>query len=138
MVPGSGATFRFQLRFEADLSDVSIDLSTPVAKAPRKAVASRTATDDATRQHHDFLKSAARLRKNANAERPALMALWAEAHQLKDVWQRHGGRDDIGLVTALAHTARGGDATNAVVLARRLADALEEAARVSSPHAARA
>jgi hypothetical protein len=54
------------------------------------------------------------------------------------VWKRHGGRDEIGLVTALAHTARGGDATNAVVLARRLADALEEAARVSSRHAVRA
>jgi len=136
VVPGSGATFRFLLHFEADLSHVAIDLSTPVAKTPRKAVASHP--DGTKRQHHDFLKSAARLRKNANAERPALMALWAEAHQLKDVWQRHGGRDDIGLVTALAHTARGGDATNAVLLARRLADALEEAARVSSPHAARA
>jgi hypothetical protein len=67
-----------------------------------------------------------------------MMALWAEAHRLKDVWKRHGGRDEIGLVTALAHTARGGDATNAVVLARRLADALEEAARVSSRHAVRA
>ena len=73
-----------------------------------------------------------------NAETAAMMALWAEAHRLKDVWKRHGGRDEIGLVTALAHTARGGDATNAVLLARRLADALEEAARVSNRHAVRA
>ena len=98
--------------------------------------ATRTSGSDQARLHQEFLKSAARLRRNA--ETAAMMALWAEAHRLKDVWKRHGGRDEIGLVTALAHTARGGDATNAVVLARRLADALEEAARVSSRHAVRA
>lgn len=137
VVPGAGATFRFQLTLEADLSRVSIDLSAlPAPSAPVRAAATSVPAHDQARLHQEFLKSAARLRKNA--EKPAMMALWAEAHRLKDAWKRHGGRDEIGLVAALAHTARGGDATNAVLLARRLADALEEAARVSTRHAARA
>ncbi|MGZ9031895.1 MAG: PAS domain S-box protein [Burkholderiaceae bacterium] len=136
VVPGAGATFRFQLNLDADLSRVAIDLSSlPAQSAPVRMATSAPAQDQA-RLHQEFLKSAARLRRNA--ERAAMMALWAEAHRLKDVWKRHGGRDEIGLVTALAHTARGGDATNAVLLARRLADALEEAARVSSRHGVRA
>jgi PAS domain S-box-containing protein len=137
IVPGAGATFRFQLNLEADLSRVAIDLSAlPAPSAPARAAATNVPARDLARVHQEFLKSAARLRKNA--EKPAMMALWAEAHSLKDAWKRHGGRDEIGLVAALAHTARGGDATNAVLLARRLADALEEAARVSNRHAARA
>lgn len=139
VVPGAGATFRFQLNFEADLSRVAIDLSAlpaPPAQVPVPVPATRVSGSDQERLHQEFLQSAARLRRNA--EKAAMMALWAEAHRLKDVWKRHGGRDEIGLVTALAHTARGGDATNAVLLARRLADALEEAARVSSRHAVRA
>jgi PAS domain S-box-containing protein len=136
VVPGAGATFCFQLTFEADLSRVAIDLSAlPAPPAPVPA-ATRVSGHDQARLHQEFLRSAARLRRNA--EKAAMMALWAEAHRLKDVWKRHGGRDEIGLVTALAHTARGGDATNAVLLARRLADALEEAARVSTRHAVRA
>jgi hypothetical protein len=136
VVPGAGATFRFQLTFEADLSRVAIDLSALPAPAAPVPAATRVSGDDQARLHQEFLKSAARLRRNA--EKAAMMALWADAHRLKDVWKRHGGRDEIGLVTALAHTARGGDATNAVLLARRLADALEEAARVSARHAVRA
>jgi PAS domain S-box-containing protein len=137
VVPGAGATFRFQLSLEADLSRVSIDLSAlPAPSTPVRAAATSVPAHDQARLHQEFLKSAARLRKNA--EKPAMMALWAEAHRLKDAWKRHGGRDEIGLVAALAHTARGGDATNAVLLARRLADALEEAARVSNRHAVRA
>jgi hypothetical protein len=134
VTPGVGATFRFHLRFEVDLSQVAFDLSAlPAARAstpPQKAHV-RPLASDPSRLHHEFSKSAARLRKHA--EKPNLIALWAEAHRLKDVWQRHGGRDDIGLVTALGHTARGGDATNAVLLARRLADALDAAARVNRP-----
>jgi PAS domain S-box-containing protein len=126
VVPGAGATFRFQLKLSA----------LPSTPATSPMPATRASGSDQARLHQEFLKSAARLRRNA--ETAAMMALWAEAHRLKDVWKRHGGRDEIGLVTALAHTARGGDATNAVVLARRLADALEEAARVSSRHAVRA
>lgn len=138
IVPGAGATFRFRMDLEADLSRVAIDLSSlPASPAPaRTAPATSVPAHDQARVHQEFMKSAARLRRNA--EKGAMMALWAEAHRLKDAWKRHGGRDEIGLVAALAHTARGGDATNAVLLARRLADALEEAARVSNRHAVRA
>jgi hypothetical protein len=130
---GGGASFTFQLPFEADLSQVAIDLSAlpaaPPATAQRRAGSARSDPHDPARLPQEFAKSAARLRKHA--ETPNLIALWAEAHRLKDIWQRQGGRDDIGLVTALSHTARGGDVTNAVVLARRLADALDAAARVA-------
>jgi PAS domain S-box-containing protein len=129
---GGGASFVFQLPFEADLSQVAIDLSAlPVSTpAPRRQPGPRKdLVNDPARLPHEFAKSAARLRKHA--EKPNLIALWAEAHRLKDIWQRHGGRDDIGLVSALSHTARGGDATNAILLARRLADALDAAAQVS-------
>jgi hypothetical protein len=136
VAPGVGATFRFEMSFEADLSHVAIDLSAlPAPGVPVHGEAAR-AGESPRRLQQEFLVSAARLRKHA--EKPTLIALWAEAHRLKDTWQRYGGRDDIGLVTALAHTARGGDAENAVLLARRLADALEEAARVSSARRARA
>ena len=134
--PGAGASFRFHLRFEADLSQVAIDLSAlPAAVAPRRTEV-RPLASDPVRLHQEFSKSAARLRKHA--EKPNLIALWAEAHRLKDIWKSHGGRDEIGLVSALAHTSRGGDSTNARLLARRLADALEAAARVSTPHRVRA
>lgn len=136
VMPGAGASFRFHLRFEADLSQVAIDLSAlPAPVAPRRTEV-RPLASDPVRLHQEFSKSAARLRKHA--EKPNLIALWAEAHRLKDVWKRHGGRDEIGLVSALAHTSRGGDSTNAVLLARRLADALDAAARVSTPHRVRA
>lgn len=128
VAPGTGAVFRFELPFEADLSQVALDLSALPAPSAPQPPAPRVANAAATRLHQDFMRSAARLR--SHAETRQLTALWDEAHRLKDAWQRYGGRDDIGLVTALAHTARGGDATNAVMLARRLADALEDAARV--------
>jgi PAS domain S-box-containing protein len=134
--PGAGASFRFHLRFEADLSHVTIDLSALPAPASPRRVDVRPPATDPVRLHQEFSKSAARLRKHA--EKPNLVALWAEAHRLKDVWKRHGGRDEIGLVTALAHTSRGGDSTNARLLARRLADALDAAARVSVPEGVRA
>ena len=129
---GGGASFSFELPFEADLSQVAIDLSALPSShtAPRRQSTARKEIDsDPARMTHEFAKSAARLRKHA--EKPNLIALWAEAHRLKDIWQRQGGRDDIGLVSALSHTARGGDATNAILLARRLADALDAAAQVS-------
>jgi hypothetical protein len=129
---GGGASFAFQLPFEADLSQIAIDLSALPASnpAPRRQGAPRKElANDPSRLSQEFAKSAARLRKHA--EKPNLIALWAEAHRLKDMWQRHGGRDDIGLVSALSHTARGGDATNAILLARRLADALDATAQVS-------
>jgi PAS domain S-box-containing protein len=134
--PGAGASFRFHLRFEADLSHVTIDLSALPAEATPRRNEVRPLANDPARLHQEFSKSAARLRKHA--EKPNLVALWAEAHRLKDVWKRHGGRDEIGLVTALAHTSRGGDSTNARLLARRLADALDAAARVSVPDSVRA
>jgi PAS domain S-box-containing protein len=131
----AGALFTFRLEFEADLSHVAIDLS--ALPAPRQEPAARPPASAPAAWQDEFAKSAARLRRHA--EKPNLIALWAEAHRLKDAWQRHGGRDDIGLVSALAHTARGGDGTNAVLLARRLADALDAAASVSrAPRAVRA
>ena len=128
---GAGASFAFQLRYEVDLSQITIDLSAlPAPVTPRHHAEGRPASaNDPAKLHQEFSKSAARLRKHV--EKPNLIALWAEAHRLKDVWKRYGGRDDIGLVSALSHTARGGDATNAMLLALRLADALDAAARVS-------
>ncbi len=78
----------------------------------------------------DFKRAAVRLRKNA--ERINLGALWAEAHRLTAAWQRHAAagkmNGDAGLVSALSHAARGGDTTSAILLARKLADALERVA----------
>jgi hypothetical protein len=81
----------------------------------------------------DFVRAAARLRRNA--ERANLGALWAEAHRLRNPWQSHGDPAQAGLVSALAHTARWGDASNAVMLARRLADALEQLSQRDRPAA---
>jgi PAS domain S-box-containing protein len=125
----TGVRFSFCLRFEADLTDVAFDLTALPAAAPAK-VAPQAAGGDGARLQLEFARSAARLRKNA--DKANLIALWAEAHRLNGTWQRHGGRDAIGLVSALSHTARGGDATNAVLLARRLADALDAAAQASA------
>jgi hypothetical protein len=78
----------------------------------------------------DFKRAATRLRKNA--EKINLGALWAEAHRLTGAWQRHAAAGDLngdtGLVSALSHAARGGDTSSAILLARRLADALERVA----------
>ena len=129
---GGGVTFQFNQRFEADLSRIAIDLSsnvagteTPSVPAAKPDSASSPASDAA-----DFARAAARLRKNA--EKINLGALWAEAHRLTNAWQRHAAagelNGDVGLVSALSHAARGGDASSAILLARRLADALERAA----------
>ena len=135
---GGGITFQFNQRFEADLSRLSIDLS---ATVPASGPATGTATSaSAARQkappitppsdEADFKRAAVRLRKNA--ERINLGALWAEAHRLTNAWQRHaaagGVNGDAGLVSALSHAARGGDSTSAILLARKLADALERVA----------
>ena len=132
---GGGVTFQFNQRFEADLSRLAIDLS--VAVPPSVPMANSTTTRSpsapALRQHNDgadFKRAALRLRKNA--ERINLGALWAEAHRLTGPWQRHAAAGDLngdtGLVSALSHAARGGDTTSAILLARRLADALERVA----------
>ena len=131
---GGGITFQFNQRFEADLSRLSIDLSATVPPsgpaacpgAPRQKAPPITPPSDEA----DFKRAAVRLRKNA--EKINLGALWAEAHRLTSAWQRHAaaGRvnGDAGLVSALSHAARGGDTTSAILLARKLADALERVA----------
>jgi hypothetical protein len=132
---GGGVTFQFNQRFEADLSRLSIDLSStvPPSKAPSSAGAATRSKAPAVSQPNDdadFKRAAVRLRKNA--EKINLGALWAEAHRLTSAWQRHatagGLNGDAGLVSALSHAARGGDATSAILLARKLADALERVA----------
>lgn len=128
-VTGGGSTFRFNLRLEADLSQVTFDISTPAAPARRPSPPKRSAepADEKSRASTEYARAAARLRRNA--DRTNLGALWAESHRLKGTWMKHGDPAHAGLVTALAHTARGGDATNAVLLARRLADVLDQMSR---------
>ncbi len=129
-----GVTFQFNQRFEADLSRLSIDLSASVSTSSQSATdAPRNPAPPATQpssDRADFKRAATRLRKNA--ERINLGALWAEAHRLTGAWQRHAAtgavNGDTGLVSALSHAARGGDTSSAVLLARRLADALERVA----------
>lgn len=132
---GGGVTFQFNQRFEADLSRVAIDLSAPVpANSPMGAanVAHNQSAPTPPQQNDlsDFKRAATRLRKNA--EKINLGALWAEAHRLTGAWQRHAAAGDLngdtGLVSALSHAARGGDTSSAILLARRLADALERVA----------
>ena len=131
---GGGVTFQFNQRFEADLSRLSIDLSAtvPPTKSPASASATRPKTPPVSQPNDeaDFRRAAVRLRKNA--ERINLGALWAEAHRLTNAWQRHAAagalNGDTGLVSALSHAARGGDTTSAILLARKLADALERVA----------
>ena len=132
---GGGVTFQFNQRFEADLSRVAIDLSVEVPATPTPAKPAKDRTPMTHQDRADFARAAIRLRKNA--ERKNLSALWAEAHRLTGAWQRNahaigatdgdGGSGSNGLVSALSHAARGGDAVNASMLARRLADALEGA-----------
>jgi PAS domain S-box-containing protein len=127
-MPGGGSTFRFRQHFEADLSQLTFDVSQPAAAAQRP-MAKRSAQMPVEKVHaaEEFARAAARLRRNA--DRTNLGALWAESHRLQGTWMRHGDPAHAGLLTALAHTARGGDATNAVLLARRLADVLEQMSR---------
>jgi len=141
---GGGVTFQFNQRFEADLSRIGIDLSTVVepeslAEMPEEqrsaTVAQQVQPDLADKA--DFTRAAVRLRKNA--EKINLGALWAEAHRLTNAWKRCAAAGDLngdsGLVSALSHAARGGDTSSAVMLARRLADALERVATHDRPHA---
>ena len=131
---GGGVTFQFNQRFEADLSRLSIDLSATVStsKPAASASATRPKTPPVSQPNDeaDFKRAAVRLRKNA--EKTNLGALWAEAHRLTNAWQRHAAAGDLngdtGLVSALSHAARGGDTTSAILLARKLADALERVA----------
>ena len=135
-----GVTFQFNQRFEADLSRVTIDLSAsvPPSAPTESANAARNQSAPASQppnEHADFKRAAMRLRKNA--EKINLGALWAEAHRLTNAWQRHaeagGLNGDTGLVSALSHAARGGDTSIAILLARRLADALERVVSHSTP-----
>lgn len=134
---GGGVTFQFNQRFEADLSRVAIDLSAAVPAGASPAVqtagAERSRTTPVSTPQNDgadFKRAAVRLRKNA--EKINLGALWAEAHRLTGAWQRRAAAGDLngdtGLVSALSHAARGGDTSSAILLARRLADALERVA----------
>ena len=131
---GGGITFQFNQRFEADLSRLSIDLSAtvPASSPATGTIAARPKAPPITppSDEADFKRAAIRLRKNA--ERVNLGALWAEAHRLTSAWQRHAAagsvNGDAGLVSALSHAARGGDSTSAILLARKLADALERVA----------
>jgi PAS domain S-box-containing protein len=128
-MPGGGSSFRFSQHLEADLSQVTFDVSAPPASAQLPLIAKRSTepAEEKARVGAEFARAAIRLRRNA--DRINLGALWAESHRLKGVWLRHGDPAHAGLVSALAHTARGGDATNAVLLARRLADVLEQMSR---------
>ena len=134
-----GITFQFNQRFQADLSHVAIDLSEVVETSGPAADEKQAAERRSPMTQHDradFAGAAVRLRKNA--EKGSLGALWAESHRLTAAWQRHanapgvkesnGAGGSAGLVSALAHAARGGDSVNATMLALRLADALEVAA----------
>lgn len=137
-----GVTFQFNQRFEADLSRVAIDLSSAVATNSPAASGTPRGQASAAQHRHDpadFKRAALRLRKNA--EKINLGALWAEAHRLTGAWQRHAAAGDLngdtGLVSALSHAARGGDTSSAILLARRLADALERVAANGDAAAAR-
>jgi PAS domain S-box-containing protein len=119
-----GAVFKARMHYAVDLSRVSIDLG---ALAGVAAPAADDAGDVDPRLVAEFARAAARLRHNA--EQGNLGALWAQAHRLKEIWLPRAPLSEAGVVSALAHTARGGDAANARMLARRLADALDAAVR---------
>jgi hypothetical protein len=111
------------MHYAVDLSRVAIDLG------ELAGVTSAKSADDETdaRLVAEFARAAARLRQNA--EKGNLGALWAQAHRLKEIWLPHAPLAEAGLVSALGHTARGGDAANACMLARRLAEALDATVR---------
>jgi PAS domain S-box-containing protein len=119
-----GAVFKARMHYAVDLSRVSIDLG---ALAGVAASAAEDAGDVDPRLVAEFARAAARLRHNA--EQGNLGALWAQAHRLKEIWLPRAPLSEAGVVSALAHTARGGDAANARMLARRLADALDTTVR---------
>ncbi|MGH6624794.1 MAG: PAS domain S-box protein [Burkholderiaceae bacterium] len=121
---GRGTRFAAKLHYAADLSHVAIDLG-----APERPAATTAGEPDGLDPQlvAEFVRAALRLRQNA--EKLNLGALWAQAHRLTEVWLPLASAEEAGLVTALAHTARGGDAANARHLARRLADALDATVR---------
>jgi hypothetical protein len=102
---------------------VAIDLGALAGVAP--AGGGTDETDP--RMVAEFARAAARLRHNA--DKGNLGALWAQAHRLKEIWLPFAPLSEAGLVSALAHTARGGDGANARMLARRLAEALDATVR---------
>jgi PAS domain S-box-containing protein len=118
-----GVAFTARMHYAVDLSRVAIDLGAlagvGAAPAPDE--------DADPRLVAEFARAASRLRHNA--EKANLGALWAQAHRLKETWLPRAPLADAGLVSALAHTARGGDAANACMLARRLAEALDVTVR---------
>ena len=118
-----GAVFRARMHYAVDLSRVTIDLGALAGVAAPAA----DAGDVDPRMVAEFARAATRLRHNA--EKGNLGALWAQAHRLKEIWLPRAPLSEAGLVSALAHTARGGDAANACMLARRLADALDVTVR---------
>jgi hypothetical protein len=122
--PDRGAVFRAKMHYAVDLSRVSIDLG---ALAGVAAPALDEGVDIDPRLVAEFARAATRLRHNA--EQGNLGALWAQAHRLKEVWLPRAPLSEAGVVSALAHTARGGDAANARMLANRLADALDATVR---------
>ncbi len=123
-VAGRGALFKARMHYAVDLSRVAIDLG---ALACVAAPATDDGADIDPRLVAEFARAAARLRHNA--DKGNLGALWAQAHRLKESWLPTAPLAEAGLVSALAHTARGGDAANACMLARRLADALDVTVR---------
>jgi PAS domain S-box-containing protein len=122
--PDHGAVFRAKMHYAVDLSRVAIDLG---ALAGVASPALDEGADVDPRLVAEFARAATRLRHNA--EQGNLGALWAQAHRLKEVWLPRAPLSEAGVVSALAHTARGGDAANARMLANRLADALDATVR---------
>ncbi|HQR21697.1 MAG TPA: PAS domain-containing protein [Burkholderiaceae bacterium] len=119
----NGVEFTAHMHYAVDLSRVAIDLGA-LAGVPSAKPADEEADP---RDVAEFARAAARLRQNA--DKGNLGALWAQAHRLKEVWLPRAPLSEAGLVSALAHTARGGDAANACMLARRLAEALDATVR---------
>jgi PAS domain S-box-containing protein len=118
----AGVLFTARMHYAVDLSRVAIDLGALAG------ITAPTGDDDADpRLVAEFARAATRLRHNA--DKGNLGALWAQAHRLKETWLPRAPLADAGLVSALAHTARGGDVANACMLARRLAEALDVTVR---------
>ncbi len=121
--PLRGVVFKARMHYAVDLSRVAIDLGA-LAGLPPSPPPSNEADP---RLLAEFARAASRLRHNA--DKGNLGALWAQAHRLKEIWLPHASLAEAGLVSALAHPARGGDMANACPLARRLADAIDETVR---------
>ena len=118
-----GVLFKARMHYAVDLSRVAIDLGA-LSGVPAPAAVD---TDADPRLVAEFARAAGRLRHNA--DKGNLGALWAQAHRLKEIWLPRAPLSEAGLVSALSHTARGGDSSNACMLARRLADALDVTVR---------